>query len=73
MSHPPEGISTSPRSGGRSFRALRRRNWHDPLTVVVQFAGGNEAWCVIKSRGAVLKVPGYVAIADVLAAVNSRY
>lgn len=73
LSQPPEGTSSSAAGRPPSFRSKPRRNWHDELTVVVRYGGGTEHWVVIKTRGCELRVPGYVAIADVLAAINSRY
>lgn len=70
---PPEGTSSSPKAAAQSFRSKPRRNWHDELTVVVRYGGGTEHWVVLKTRGCELRVPGYVSIADVVAAINSRY
>lgn len=73
MSPPPGGHKNVAEGVRKSFRQLARRNWQQPLTAVLQYGGGSEHWVIVKTRGAELRVPGFVSIADVLAAINSRY
>ena len=71
MRRPPEGEKRRAQRV-RSRYTLTRRNWLEPLTVVVRYSGGPEGWIVVKTRGAEWRYPGYVTLLEVLADVNAR-
>jgi hypothetical protein len=55
-------------------RSLRRRPARDPrelLTCQIKLRGGPEAWVEIRTRGGLLRVPGYTHIAEVLMRLNN--
>lgn len=54
------------------LRALRERAARDPLTITVKYRGGAECWWEIKARGETVRVPGYIAVHDVLMALNGH-
>lgn len=60
----------------RSASALRlkhlsRRDPRDPLQVTVKYRGGPECWYEIKARGATVRVPGHVALHDLMLTINT--
>lgn len=62
MARPPEAIGQARRS--RSFWRLPRWDPRKPLTVTIKYRGGEECWYEVHSRGATLRVPGYVQLHD---------
>lgn len=51
---------------------MPRRNPREPLTVVMKLRGGSEAWVEVRTRGAVVRVPGYTSVAELLLLLNSQ-
>lgn len=72
----PDKISRAPQATGTAtpqasrWRRFRRREPRDPITMVIRYRGGAEAWVEIRARGEVNRYPGWVPIADVLFDVN---
>lgn len=65
----PEGpSSTSPKASSQG--QLARRNPREPITILVTYRGGAEGWWEIKARGRVWRVPGVLALHDVLMGIN---
>jgi len=63
----------APGSAARAKRAplrLSPRSWREPLTCVIRYRGGREAWVEIRARGTTLRVPGHLAVVDVVARLN---
>lgn len=48
------------------------RNARSPLGVTVKWRGGPEGWVELHARGAVMRVPGYVTIAEVVLKLNGQ-
>lgn len=65
----PQGPSDAAAAGVRS-RILSSRNPRDALTISVKYRGGNECWWEIKARGTTLRVPGHLALHDVLMSLS---
>jgi hypothetical protein len=51
---------------GVTSKRLWLRNRRKPLQVVVTYRGGAECWWELRARGKVVRVPGALAIEDVL-------
>jgi hypothetical protein len=56
---------------GHRFRLLPRRNPRDPLSITVKYRGGPEGWVEIHARGDMVRLPGYVTIAEIVLMVNN--
>jgi hypothetical protein len=52
---------------------MPRRNPRDPLTAVLKLRGGPEAWVEVRTRGAVVRVPGYTSVAELVLMLNSHF
>lgn len=48
---------------------MRARDRRKPLTLTISFRGGPEQWFEIHARGSIGRFPGYVCLADVMAAI----
>lgn len=68
---PPPSASTdgAERAGVSS---LPRRDRSKSIWLEIGSAGGAESWWVIKARGVIIKVPGWLAIEDVMTLVNGE-
>jgi len=55
---------------GVPMRSRPKRNPRELLSCEVKSRGGPEAWVEIRARGAILRVPGYVTIAEVVRKLN---
>ena len=61
----PQAIPSSGPKGPHTSQ-LARREARKPLTVTVVWRGGPECWWELRSRGAVVRVPGHVSVHDAL-------
>lgn len=62
---PPEAPSKYS-AGGPLRPCMSSSERRRPLTITVEYRGGQEAWYSVKGRGGVLRVSGYIAIHDVM-------
>jgi hypothetical protein len=60
------------RPKGVARQALARRDPRKPLTVTIVYRGGSECWWEIRSRGVVLRRPGYWTIHDVFSLLEGE-
>lgn len=63
MQRRPQGPS---RTGAKHASRLPKWRPRTPLTITVRYHGGSEAWWCIKARGTEFRVPGHIAIHDVM-------
>jgi len=57
--------------GADRLPALRARDPRNRITVSLQYSGGAEAWWVIQARGREWRVPGVMALQDVMNKINA--
>jgi hypothetical protein len=62
---PAGGHKQEPAEGSPTKR-LYERERRKPLTVVVTYRGGAECWWELRARGKVVRMPGVMALHDVL-------
>lgn len=60
------------RPQGVRFARLPRRDPREPLSAVVKWRGGPEGWIEVRARGAVVRVPGYTSVAELVLLLNSH-
>lgn len=64
---------TQPKAGHSYFRRLSPWNWRrQPITLAVKYRGGSECWFEIHARGGTLRVPGVVALVDVVKEIANQ-
>jgi hypothetical protein len=56
----------------RSLRRLPSRDPRELLDCKMKLRGGPEQWVEIRTRGGLLRVPGYISIVEVLLRLNSQ-
>ncbi len=52
---------------------MSRRNPTSPISIMVEWRGGAEAWIKVTSRGAYRNYPGYATLADVVLDINNAH
>lgn len=70
MRRPPDGHSDSRPKAGR-WRRFARRDARESLILSVRYSGGGEAWYEVRARGSMGRVPGYVALHDLMEEINN--
>lgn len=73
MIRPPARASRNRAPKALHWRSLTRREMSEPLTVVLKWRGGPEAWVEIRARGCVVRVTGDKAIAELVMMLNGQY
>lgn len=69
---PPSVGSTPRKSGWRGLPPVDLKRAREPLTLRITYRGGPECWYQIESRGRVGRLPGHVALHDVMRAVYGQ-
>lgn len=71
MERRPQGPSNTA-ARRASSPPLAARSPREPLTVTVVYRGGPECWWEVRGRGRVYRVPGHVALHDLMRLILER-
>jgi hypothetical protein len=59
-------LAAPPKQSPKAAARLARRAAREPTTLTIRYRGGAEAWWEVKARGRSWRVPGHVALHDVM-------